>query len=279
MVQALKNFELLKRELPKHSKLILKRVEDNLGYVGGINYGLNEGAKLTPDFFLIMNNDTIIDKYAIHELVITCIKFDNKAIVSGKVYDYSDPNRLQDVGIKIYNKKSLSGSRLGVNEVDKGQYNFIAERDLLDDVFWLFPINLFYDIGGYSPYFWFNAEQADFALRAKKSDYKLIFTPNAKLWHKGSVTIGGRNRNPRLAYWHVQSNLIFRFLHVSRIEFIKHYFKIVLGIRASYFKEYRKIVSKESANYDYANAKLKALKYFNVWLFKRNINIGKNPFN
>ena len=273
-----KNYKELKKNLPNDKKLILKRIENNIGYVGGINYGLHEASLLDLDYFLIMNNDTIIDENGIKELVKTCKEYSNKVIVSGKVYHYDEPNMLQDVGIKFKNINSFAGKRLGTDEIDRGQFDFIEERDLLDDVFWLFPYSLYKEIGGYSPYFWFSAEQADFALRAKKNGYKLIFTPKAKLWHKGSVSIGGRERNPKLAYWHVQSNLIFRFLYLSKVEFLKHYFKVVLGIGASYYREYKKNRSKKSTNYDYPNAKLKALQYFNVWIFKRNVNTGKNPF-
>ena len=273
------NFEILKKSLPIDSRLKLYRINENRGYVGGINYGLKEGNKLNPDYFLILNNDTILDKNAINELKYTCEKYINKTIVSGKVYHYDEPNKLQDVGYSYRNKKSLYFNRIGLNEDDINQYDQIAERDMLDDVFWLFSAVLYNKIGGYSPYFWFNAEQADFALRAKKEGYKLIYTPGAKLWHKGSVSIGGRDKNPKLAYWHIQSTLIFRYRHLSKIEFIKQYFKIVVNIFASYVKEISECISGNKIDFNYPKAKLMGLNYFNKWLIFRNKNIGYDPFN
>ena len=44
----------------------------------------------------------------------------------------------------------------------------LLNMDHLDDIFWLVPVKLYLEIGGYSTYFWFNYEQADFALSAKK---------------------------------------------------------------------------------------------------------------
>jgi len=273
-----KNFEILRKSLPKDNRLNLYRVNENRGYVGGINYGLKEGNKLDPDYFLILNNDTILDKNAINELKHTCEKYMNKAIVSGKVYHYDEPNILQDVGYSYRDKKSLYFNRIGLDEEDINQYHQIAERDMLDDVFWLFSVKLYNKIGGYSPYFWFNAEQADFALRAKKEGYKLIYTPGAKLWHKGSVSIGGRDKNPKLAYWHVQSTLIFRYLHLSKIQFIKQYFKTVINIFSSYAKVISENLRGNSFDFNYPKAKLMGLNYFNKWIFLKNENTGHDPF-
>lgn len=274
----LENRELLKKSLPNNDRLMLKVLDNNRGYVGGINVGFEEGNKLHPDYFLIMNNDTIIDKEAITKLYRTIKNYDDNAIVSGKVYHYDEPNRLQFVGYKYRNKKTHNRIALGVNEIDKGQYDSVEERDMLDDIFWLFPSELYDKIGGYSPYFWFNSEQADFALRAKKENFKLVFTPNAKLWHKGSVSVGGRDLNPRLAYWTIQSKLILNYLHLNKIDFIKLYIKILISISRTFIKSiYHKLAKKENL-FEYALAKYKGLVYFNKWMIKKNENTGYNPF-
>ncbi len=272
------NVEQLCKKLPKSENLTLKILENNIGYVGGINFGLKEGLKLNPDYFLIMNNDTIIDKHAVNELITTCQSFDNRAVVTGKVYHYDEPNKLQDIGSSL-NKRTIQIKRIGLNEIDNGQYDKIAERDMLDDVFWLFSMKLYDQIGGYSPYFWFNAEQADFALRAKKKGYKLIYTPQAKLWHKGSVSIGGRDKNPRLVYWHTQSSLILRFLHLNRINFLNYFFSTINSVFRTSFKAIILSIKGDKTLLNYAIAKRKGFCYFLKWVIIRNVNIGENPFN
>ncbi len=268
----------LEASMPISDKIILKLIKDNRGYVGGINYGLEQGAKLNPDFFLIMNNDTIIDKHAIDELFITSKDYEHGAIVSGKVYHYDEPNKLQFVGYKYSNAKLLNREGLGVDEIDNGQYDLVEERDMLDDIFWLFPAALYDEIGGYSPYFWFNSEQADFAMRAQKKGYKLLYTPKAKLWHKGSVSVGGRELNPRLAFWSVQSKLILKYLHLSKFDFWPYYFKTFGGILSTFLKSLKSSNSSTANMRRYAMAKYKGWVYFNKWLVKKNENTGYNPF-
>ena len=272
------NQDDLSKNLPVNNKLHFKKISDNRGYVGGINFGLEEGMKLKPDYFLIMNNDTIIDKYAITELKKVHDSLGKKNIVTGKVYHYDDPKRLQFVGYKYTNEKLLIRESIGVDELDSGQFDSIEERDMLDDIFWLFPAVLYDEIGGYSNYFWFNSEQADFALRAKRIGYKLIYTPKAKLWHKGSLSVGGRNLNPRLAFWTVQSKLILKYLHLKKVHFWIFYMNTLVSVLRTFIKSiYHSLTRKENL-WKYAYAKYSGLVYFNKWLVKKNENTGYNPF-
>lgn len=272
------NVDILIKNLPKSNNLTLKKIEKNIGYVGGINYGLKEGLKFGPNYFLIMNNDTIIDKNAIYELVNTCKDYKDEVVVSGKVYHYDDPTKLQDIGHIYSNEKTLKFKRIGLNEIDNGQYNIVAERDMLDDVYWLFSINVFKKIGNYSSYFWFNAEQADYALRAKKEGFKLIYTPKARLWHKGSVSIGGRNKNPKLAYWNIQSSLILRYIHLSKWNFSIYFLSIIKSVFFTTLKSIYYNFKGDRSWVSYSSAKRKALIYFLKWTIIKNENTGVSPF-
>jgi len=246
--------------------------------VGGINFALEKGLTLAPDSFLVMNNDTLIDPNAISALVETSQQFNNKCIVSGKVYHFDDPNRFQYLGEELINKHLLLYRRIGDGEYDAQQYDDVVERDKIDDIFWLFPVELYQAIGGYSPYFYFMGESSDFALRAKKKGYKLIFAPKAKLWHKGSVSIGGRGSNPRLAYWYIQSVLIFHYLHLSFVLFVLYYLKVLSWIAKSLMVSVIKFMLRKQSNFITPYAQLRGLLYFNKWMFLKMENEGQNPF-
>lgn len=272
------NVEELSNSLPVDKRLIFKKIEVNVGYPGGSNYAFEEALKLNPDFFLIMNNDTIIDKMAIKELVKACNKYDGKARVMGKVYHYDQPNTLQFVGNKFINRKMLNYTTMGVDEIDNGQYDKVELRDLIDDIFVLQPVDLYKEIGGYSTYFWMNSVEKDLSLRAIKGGYKLVFTPHAKLWHKGSISLGGRDMNPKIAYWNMQSKLLLRFIHLPRFNFIIFYINAVISVSRTFIKSRYLKLFKGVDIYKYARAKYAGLLYFNKWLFKRNNNNGYNPF-
>lgn len=272
-----KNFKLLKNKLPKDDRLLIARLEDNIGYVGGVNYGLKKANETDCDYFLIMNNDTLIDTEAIKELVITSEKHQGKAIISGKVYNYDDKDTLQFIG----NAKSVKGLFdypafvKNRREKDIGQYDQEMEMGMLDDIFWIIPKNIIDKIGLYSEYFFLYGEQTDFALRAVKEGFKLIYTPKAKLWHKGSITTSnGNSKSPKLEYWRTFATLKLGTLHYSKKEFKK--FKLNWIIK----NLIKRIIALATfrLNFSVFYAFLIAIYHFSFWHKVRYKDNGYNPF-
>ena len=219
--------------LLKHidSRVLVKRIDKNCGYVGGVNHGLAAGDILNPDYFMIMNNDTILDTNAITSLVESCERHYNKAIVSGKVYHFDDPLRIQTIGGKMKTHKYLIVDTQGRNEMDKGQYDQEEERDMIDDIFWLIPSSIYKEIGNYSNHFFLYAEQGDYARRALKAGFKLIYTPKAKIWHKGSITTGDGNRSaPHVNYWRFKGSTVYRAKYLKKKHFWIYTSKLLFRI-------------------------------------------------
>ncbi len=259
-------------------KCLVLMLEKNIGYVKGMNYLLDISSKAGYEYFLIMNNDTIIHSNAISMLVNTSIANNNNCIVTGKVYHYDRPEILQYIGLEFVNKKFLSFRRLVKDEIDMGQWDKEMEMDMIDDIFWLIPSKVYKMVGGYTTYFWFNAEQADLALRAVKKGFKLIYTPNAKIWHKGSLSIGGRCDNPKLTFYDVQTNLIFKYTHLPIFRFLFYYIHFLFIIMKGYIKYFIKFLLNRKRNRNIIDAKLKAIFWFNSWVINKNENDGITPF-
>jgi hypothetical protein len=270
------DFENLK--VLESEKCQVLRIEKNCGYVGGMNHGMKIALGKGYDLFLVMNNDAIIAPDAITKLVECSHKHNHKCITTGKVYHYDRPNVLQFIGYRIVNRKTLKMERLLIDETDNGQWDREMEMDMIDDIFWLFPKKIYEQVGGYSPYFWFNAEQADLALRAVKAGNKLVYTPLAKLWHKGSITIGGKGVNPKLIYYNLQATLIFRYLHTAFGQFIFFYFNTYFKLFLSFVKLVIKSIIGRKTNRKALKAQYEAVLYFNKWVFKKNENLGITPF-
>lgn len=210
------NYEILKKEAEGLTNLF--RIEKNRGYAGGMNYALEVASAQQPAYFLIMNNDTILHRKAISELVSASKRYNDRCVVTGKVYHYDDPQRLQTVGSK-FDAKTLSGRKIGAGEIDRGQYDQESQREMIDDIFMLLPYAIYQKVGGYSDYFYLNYEQADLVIRIKEAGFKVIYTPGAMLYHKGSFSSGGLG-NPYMMYWDGKSSLVFHYLHLPRITFM-----------------------------------------------------------
>lgn len=165
-------------------------LKPNRGYAGGFAAGLEYAANLGADYFLVMNNDTKIDSHALTALVDAAESLDRAGFVTGKVYYHDHPDTFQTTG-RNEHPVVWTGRHIGLLEKDTGQYDQIAERVFIDDVYTLVSRKLYDEIGGYDPQFYLQCEELDWQLRAKKAGWKIYYTPHARIWHRVSATTGG----------------------------------------------------------------------------------------
>jgi GT2 family glycosyltransferase len=194
------------------------RLEQNRGYSGGFNFGLEYAfQQAQADYVLITNNDVRVDRNVIAELVKVAETDDKIGYVTGKAYYYDRPDTLQTVG-KYEDPIRWNGNHIGSREVDRGQYDEVAERCFIDDIFMLVSRPLYEETGAYDTTFFFQAEEYDWQARGKAAGYKIMYTPYAKLWHKESMTVGKQSpfkaycdaRNPMLVILRYKSPIYFR---------------------------------------------------------------------
>jgi GT2 family glycosyltransferase len=194
----------------------------NLGYARGFNAGLEYAAARGAEYFLIMNNDTVIDRGALAALVEAAQSLPKAGFVTGKVYFYDEPDRLQTVG-KKEDPIVWNGDHIGWLEKDVGQYETVEERAFLDDVMTLVDRRLYDEIGGYDPQFFLQAEEFDWQARAKKRGWRFYYTPKAKIWHRVSMSMGGAG-NPIGRYFDTRSRMVVMARYLSLPRFLRYYF-------------------------------------------------------
>jgi GT2 family glycosyltransferase len=195
----------------------------NLGYARGFNAGLEHAAAQGAEYFLIMNNDTVIDQGALPALVDTAQGHERAGFVTGKIYFHEYPDTFQTVG-KREDPIAWNGSHIGWGERDVGQYNCEEERIFLDDVMTLVDRRLYDEIGGYDPQFFLQCEEFDWQARAKKKGWRFYYTPKAKLWHRVSMSMGGAG-SPIGRYFDLRSHIVVLAQHVSTPRLLRYHFK------------------------------------------------------
>ncbi|PQJ21100.1 glycosyltransferase family 2 protein [Tenacibaculum sp. SG-28] len=228
-----------------------------------------------------MNNDTLIDENAIKELIITSEKYKGKAIVSGKVYNYDEKDTLQYIGSVKTNSTGVFDYKSPVKnrrEKDVGQYDEEMELAMSDDIMWILSREIYEEIGAYSDYFFLYGEQNDYALKAIKKGYKLIYSPKAKIWHKGGITTGGGKKwlkSPKIEYWGTMAVLKLSEFHVE--EKRKKAFRRKYTLKNGLKKIFLFLTGR--VKYDIVKAHFLAVKHFKFWNKIRYKDNGYNPFN
>jgi len=90
-------------------------------------------------------------------------------------------------------------------EEDYGQY------DTMIDVFWatgacmFIRSELYHQVGGFDSDFWAHMEEIDLCWRLKNRGYRIVYTPDSRVYHVGGGTLD--YSNPRKLYLNFRNNL------------------------------------------------------------------------
>lgn len=212
----LEKIDFLKKKFPE---FIFLKTSKNLGYAGGNNLGLKKALKSKADFFLILNNDTLLDKNLIKELLKAAVKDEWVGILGPKIYFapgyefHQERYHPQERGKVIWyaggliDWQNLVCSHRGVDEIDHGQYQIPGETAFVSGCAMLIKKEVLKKIGFFDEKYFLYLEDVDFCQRAKKAGFKVVFVPQAKLWHLNaqSSEVGGQLQD----YYLTRNRLLF----------------------------------------------------------------------
>ncbi len=183
---------LIKPTSPAQFKkeLILIQNKENRGFVEGVNIGLQLAQKQTTDYMLLLNNDIVVDKKFLSELIDLAEKSPKIGVAGPTIYYYDRSSTIdfagEDLTIwKVKGKEYITKSAKP-REVDKIEGScMLIRRSLLDK------------IGVLYPKFWAYWEETDLCFRAKKAGFKVMYQPKSMVWHKVASSLGGENNSVR----------------------------------------------------------------------------------
>lgn len=157
---------------------------------GGFAYGNNRGIeyaemKYHPEYFLLLNNDTVVKSDFLNEMVNTALQQDRKeCFVSGRVNYYSDRNKADYRGGYYDYKRGL-----GL------YYNVLSERineriSFATGCLILISANALKKVGLLDESYFMYSEDTEYSLRANKIGIPIFYNDNAVIYHKISASCG-----------------------------------------------------------------------------------------
>lgn len=200
----------LYEKLDVDRRMILVKNKDNYGFAGGNNVGIKFALSvLNPDYVLLLNNDTVVDKEFLGELVKVAERDEKIGIVGPKIYYYDFNGRTDIIQFGGQRLNMFSGVGKVLYKLMDNNIRGIVESDMINGASMLISRRVFDKIGlFYEPYFLY-FEETDFCVRAKRSGYKLLINLDSKVWHKVGASTGG-NITPASFHYFVKNR--FRFL-------------------------------------------------------------------
>lgn len=167
--------------------LIIIKNDENSGFATGNNIGIRYALKnLNPNYILLLNNDTVVDRFFLNELIKTA-KQDGSGIIGSKTYFYDSPELIQSVGIKI-NQYLGEIHHIGYKKKDVGQYSSLKNLDSVSGCSMLIKPEVIQKAGLFDPLFHLYYEDIDLCTRARSEGYNISCSTSSKLWHKSAVS-------------------------------------------------------------------------------------------
>ena len=206
----------------------------------GIRYALNNFA---PEYLLLLNNDTVVAPEFLTEMVKVAETNTAIGIAGAKLYYYNNPTQLQSLWGKIdfwkgqvIETPKIVTERFKSIELDEGQYNQIREVDSIKGCCFLIKKRALQDIGLLDKSYFSFWEETDYCFRATKENYKTVYVPNAKVWHKGAQS---EKKIPGLSRYYMTRNR-FKFMkkHATKWQyrcFLMYFFGFYFWLATGYY--------------------------------------------
>lgn len=203
-------------DLPKDRKMILIKNDKNYGFAEGNNIAMNYAlSALKPDYILLLNNDTVVDREFLSELTSTGESYESAGIIGPKIYYYDDPKRIW-VTVPYGN----------MGKIDCGEFKGIIEVKWVVGCAFFLRTSTINEIGLFDPDFFLYGEESDYCMRVHKAGYKMYITNSSLIWHKEPLE--GKIK-PYQVYYENRNTILLWYKNYPRIKF--YIYLIVFNIR------------------------------------------------
>lgn len=191
--------------------------ERNLGFASGCNVGLRHALKRGADYVFLLNNDTFVDPAALSHLIDLAHPKDVGMVIP-KIYYAAEPTRIWSVG-GMRHPWTIEDTGNGRGQIDVGQWDEVIERDYVVACALLLSRRFLTEVGLFDERFFMYYEDFDLSLRARQAGFRLLLSPQARVWHKVAVSSGGSD-SPNERYLMARSSVLFFHKHVRGLRWL-----------------------------------------------------------
>jgi GT2 family glycosyltransferase len=197
--------ERIKKDYPE---VIYIRSDINLGFAGGNNLGLESAT--APLLFLI-NNDAELTVGCLQTLVNVFEKYPNTGALSPLIcYDAerttAEGDLIQYCGTTPVHPFTARNQTIGAFQRDHKQYRELKQTAYGHGAALMVPRSVMNEAGPMSNDFFLYYEELDWCARIKRAGFDIFVEPNAKVYHKESVSVGAESP---LKTYYINRNRIY----------------------------------------------------------------------
>ncbi len=193
------------RELYKSfNQIKFFQLKENNGYAAGNNFGINIALNDGYKYFLISNNDVIVNNNTVKVLSEELKKSDKTGVVTCKVLYKDSPNIINAAGGR-FNKILCTGENLKIGNQNDNNLE-IREIEFVPGMIFLIKKEVIQKIGLMREDFFMYFEDLEYSFRIKKY-FKMIYTSETSVFHDSGGGLRGKSYSALYLYYYTRNRL------------------------------------------------------------------------
>jgi len=203
------NSSFLEKEKTSSPKIILIKSPVNGGFAYANNIAIKYSlAKNDFEYIWFINNDVVVDKSSLKELVDAASKKKDIGAAGSKILHYDDPSNIQNIG----SLKGFVRPHVPIIKMNKASINNLLKKQVIyvNDIMGaslLVKKETILKIGFMPEDYFLYGEETEWNMRICLHGYKLAIITNSIVYHKKSATTG--ESSPMTIYLRARNPIIF----------------------------------------------------------------------
>lgn len=183
----------------------------NHGFAGGYNRALK---KVKADYYILLNSDVKATGNWIRPIIQQMDADPNIAAAQPKIKSAHDPLRFEYAGaagglLDKWAYPLCRGRVFDETEKDEGQYEEATEIFWASGAALFIKSEIFHRVGGFDADYFAHVEEIDLCFRIKRAGYKVMYYPDAEVFHVGGGTLN--YNTPRKTYLNFRNSYFTLF--------------------------------------------------------------------
>ncbi len=173
----------------------LVEMKRNAGFAAAVNAGL---ARARGEFVLLLNNDTVLDRNALLELVRAAGQYERWSAIAPKILYHDNPCFINSIGNAVRDHDWGADNFFGF--LDLNQFDGVKNSPSACFAAALLNRGTVARIGGLDEFYRFYYEDMDWCYRAQFRGFPVHAAPAAVVYHKGGASMGRRAEGFKLRF-------------------------------------------------------------------------------
>lgn len=203
------------------------QVAENRGYAGGNNVGIRYALERGHDYVFVLNNDTVVQRGCVAAAVAVAESDERIGVVGVKILAMDDPARVWVAFGQVTYRQGLV-RLIGYYWFDDGRFDRQQDVEWVPGTAMLFRRRALEVVGTFDEEFFAYHEDVDWCASARDRGFRVVFTPEAIIYHKGHQSSGGRGYVTPRQYLAGRNMVLFVKKHATLAQRVK-FAAFVLG--------------------------------------------------